>query len=80
MVRPEVTTHQMRGARADAPLRSDLLQRGNQLRMARQTEVIVTAESEVFLPVYDDVRRLRALQCTPTAQQTLRSTDLKVGL
>ncbi len=74
MMRREMPAHQMRRARAHAPLRSALLQRVYQLRMVGETEVIVAAECEIGFAFDDDVRRLRCGHGATLAQQALRGT------
>ena len=72
VMRLSVAAHQMRRPSTCAILRGALLHRGDETRVIGQTEVIVAAERQILFAVYQDMRRLRALQHASLAQQTLR--------
>ena len=65
-----VATHQMCRTRTHAISCSTLLQRGDELRMIGQPQVIVAAKRQIGLAVHDNMRRLRALQRAALSQQT----------
>src|SRR3989338_11089046 len=76
-MRLEMPAHQMRRARADTPLLRALLQRGNEPWMVGQAEVIVAAKRKTSAPIDNDVRRLRAIERAPPAQQALRGAGFE---
>ncbi len=80
VMRLEMPAHQMRGARTHTPLLRALLQRGRELRMTGETEVIVAAEGKIGFAVHHDVRRLRRGQRAAAAQQALCGTLVQFAL
>ena len=70
LVRRAVPAHQVRSPRSHAILHSALLHGRDEFGMVGKTQVIIAAKRKISLAVDNDVRRLRALQHAPLAQQS----------
>ena len=79
MMRDVMTTDQMRRASAYPHVRQGLRYCCRQLRMIRQTQVIITAKRQQLAPIQFDLNPLRAFQQTTLAEQVLPGQTIQFG-